>query len=70
MKFHTQMGLYALAMEACGLGRPDRLGILWVKPDGEFEFVESVVKDEHVALIPSVVLALDELKREQKKVEL
>jgi len=69
-KFHTQMGLYALAMDACGIGRPDRLALLHAMPDGEFIFLESIVRDEHVVLMPRVVQALDALNREQKKVTL
>jgi hypothetical protein len=69
-KFHTQMGLYALAMDACGMGRPDRLAILHAMPDGEFVFLESMVRDEHVALIPLCVQGLDQLKRDQKAVDL
>lgn len=69
-KFHYQMGLYALAMDACGFGRPDRIAILHALPDGEFVFVESVVKDEHVALIPQCVRGLDLLVKEQRAVDL
>ena len=69
-KFHHQMGLYALAMDACGFGRPDRLALLHALPDGEFVFVESVVKDEHVVTIPLCVRALDDLNKAQKSVEL
>jgi hypothetical protein len=39
-------------------------------PDGEFVFLESMVRDEHVALIPTVVQGLDQLKRDQKAVDL
>ena len=70
LKFHIQLGLYALAMEACGMGRPDRMGILHALPDGEFVFVESLVRDEHVALIAPCVMALDQLKRDQKAFDL
>jgi len=69
-KFHWQMGLYAMAMDACGVGRPDRIAVLHALPDGEFVFVESVVKDEHVALIPLVVKSLDDLNKAQKAVDL
>lgn len=69
-KFHCQMGLYAMAMDACGFGRPDRLAVLHALPDGEFVFVESMVRDEHVALIPRCVQGLDLLVREQKAVDL
>lgn len=69
-KFHHQMGLYAMAMAACGIGRPDRLALLHAMPDGEWLFVESHVKDEHVELIPSCVQALNQFNREQKAVDL
>jgi hypothetical protein len=69
-KFHHQMGLYALAMDACGIGRPDRLALLHAMPDGEWLFVESHVKDEHVALIPSCVHALTDFNKAQRAVDL
>ena len=69
-KFHQQMGLYAMAMDACGIGRPDRLALLHALPDGEWLFVESQVRDEHVAAIPVCVKALDALNKEQKAVDL
>lgn len=69
-KFHHQMGLYAMAMDACDYGRPDRLALLHAMPDGEWLFVESQVKDEHVALIPSCVHALYQFNRDQKAVDL
>ena len=69
-KFHHQMGLYALAMDACGYGRPDRLALLHALPDGEWVFCESHVRDEHVALIPSCVEALHLFNKEQKAVDL
>jgi hypothetical protein len=59
-----------LAMDACGFGRPDRIAILHALPDGEFVFVESVVKDEHVALIPQCVRGLDLLVKAQRAVDL
>jgi len=69
-KFHHQMGLYAMAMDACGIGRPDRLALLHALPDGEFVFLESIVRDEHVALIPQCVMGLAAHNKEQKAVEL
>lgn len=69
-KFHYQLGLYSMAMDACGIGRPDRAAILHALPDGEFVFVESLVRDEHVALIPSCVKGLDLLNKEQRAVDL
>ncbi|CAB4171781.1 hypothetical protein UFOVP1346_35 [uncultured Caudovirales phage] len=69
-KFHYQMGLYSLAMGECGYDKPDRLALLHAMPDGEFVFLESIIKDDDVCLIPLCVKALDDFKREQKSVQL
>lgn len=36
-----QLAGYSLAMEECGYDRPDRLEVIWAKPDGSYKVFES-----------------------------
>jgi hypothetical protein len=67
--YHAQLGLYMLAMGACGMERPARAGILHVTRGGEWRLLESAVQDEHVVTVPLTVRSLKELERDQKDSE-
>lgn len=59
---HWQLGLYSFGCEEAGYEMPDRLGVLRVDAEGEFEFVESPRR----VTCPEVVLDWYEALREAK----
>jgi len=67
--YHAQLGLYRLAMDACGIGRPDRMGILHVTRDGDWRLLETAVQDSHVVSIPLTVRCLRDLEKAQREME-
>lgn len=67
--YHAQLGLYLLAMSACGMERPTRAGILHVTREGEYRLLESMVNDDHVVSIPLTVSSLKVLEKAQKDSE-